>query len=141
MGGWIETHRNVVTAWDCDHQGHMNAVRYYEKFDAAGWHMIQRGGAPRALLEARGIGFVDVRMELDFVGELMANDPFTIESGVERIGETSITFRSRMSNANTGEIVARGRCTTVCFDLARREKTPVPDDVRAGLRALSIADD
>ena len=141
MGGWIETHRNVVTAWDCDHQGHMNTVRYYEKFDVAGWHMIQRSGARRERLDAEGIGFVDVRMELDFIGEMMANDPFLIESGVERIGDTSFTFRSRMANVNTGGIVARGRCATVCFDLAKREKKPLPDDIRAGLRALLIADD
>jgi len=141
MTGWIETHRNVVTAWDCDHQGHMNTVKYYEKFDVAGWHMIQRSGATRTRLEADGTGCVDVRMELDFIGEMMVNDLLLIESGVEKIGNTSFTFRHRMTNVNTGEVVARGRCTTVYFDLAKRSKTPLPDDIRAGLEALLIDDD
>tara|TARA_B100000676_G_scaffold310523_2_gene377375 strand:- start:2961 stop:3389 length:429 start_codon:yes stop_codon:yes gene_type:complete len=141
MTGWIETHRNVVTAWDCDHQGHMNTVKYYEKFDVAGWHMIQRSGATRARLDADGAGCVDVRMELDFVGELKVNDPLLIESGIEKVGKTSFTFRHRMTNVNTGELVARGRCTTVYFDLNKREKTPLPDDIRAGFEAIMIGDE
>ncbi len=140
MAGWIETHRNVVTAWDCDHQGHMNTVKYYEKFDVAGWHMIQRSGATRLRLAGENIGFVDVRMELDFLGEMMANDLILIESGVEKIGNTSFTFRSRMTNVATGELVARGRCTTVCFDLAKRQKQPIPGDIRAGLEGLLVGE-
>ncbi len=141
MCGWIETHRNVVTAWDCDHQGHMNTVKYYEKFDVAGWHMIQRSGAQRQRLDDEGTGFVDVRMELDFIGEMMVNDPLLIESGVEKVGDTSFTFRHRMTNVNTGEIVALGRCTTVHFDLVKRASKTIPDDIRKGLEALLISED
>ena len=137
MSGWIESHRCMVTAWDCDHQGHMNAVRYYAMFDQAGWHMIQRAGGR---VGAGAMGFVDVRVELDFLGEMMVNDPVLIESGVEGIGRTSLTYRSRMSNAATGAPTARARCTTVCFDLAARRKRPIPDDVRAGLETLLLAE-
>lgn len=140
MAGWIETYRGMVTTWHCDHQGHMNTVQYYGMFDQAGWHMIQRSGLRRERLEAERTGFVDVRMELDFIGEMMVNDPVLIESGIEKVGNTSITFRSRMKNAVTGEIVARGRCTSVCFDLDKREKKRIPDDVRAGFEALRVPD-
>jgi len=140
MAGWIETYRGMVTTWHCDHQGHMNTVQYYGMFDQAGWHMIQRSGVRRERLEAEGIGFVDVRMELDFIGEMMVNDPVLIESGVEKVGNTSLTLRSRMKNAATGEIVSRARCTTVCFDLGKREKKVLPDDIRAGLQALLVPD-
>ena len=44
-------------------------------------------------------------------------------------------------SVNTGEIVAYGRCTTVYFDLAKREKKLLPDDIRAGLEALLINED
>ena len=140
MAGWIETYRGMVTAWHCDHQGHMNTVQYYGMFDQAGWHMIQRSGVRRERLEAEHMGFVDVRMELDFLGEMVVNDPVLIESGIEKVGNSSITFRSRMKNAATGEIVARGRCTTVCFDLQARRKQAIPDDIRAGFEALLVAD-
>jgi len=140
MAGWIETYRGMVTTWHCDHQGHMNTVQYYAMFDQAGWHMIQRSGMRRERLEAEHTGFVDVRMELDFIGEMMVNDPVLIESGIEKIGTTSLTFRSRMTNPSTGEVVARGRCTSVCFDLAARAKRPIPDDIRAGMEALLVGE-
>jgi acyl-CoA thioester hydrolase len=141
LSGWIETYRGVVTAWNCDHQGHMNTVEYYGMFDQAGWHMIQRSGVKRKRLEAEQIGFVDVRMELDFIGEMVVNDPVLIESSVEKIGGKSFTFRSRMSNVGTGEITARGRCTTVHFDLANRVSRTIPDDIRAGLENLLIKEE
>ena len=141
MGGWIETYRGMVTAWHCDHQGHMNTVQYYAMFDQAGWHMIQRSGVRRERLEAERLGFVDVRMELDFIGEMMVNDPVLIECGVAKIGNTSLTYVSRMMNVATGEIVSRGRCTTVCFDLAERVKKAIPDDIRAGLEALLVGEE
>ncbi len=141
MNGWVETHRCMVTAWDCDHQGHMHAVRYYAMFDQAGWHMIQRAGASRARIDADGIGFVDVRVELDFIAETVVNDPVLIESGVEKIGQSSLTYRSRMSNPTSGQITARARCTTVCFDLAARRKRPIPADIRAGLEKLLPGED
>lgn len=140
MAGWIETYRGMVTNWHCDHQGHMNTVQYYGMFDQAGWHMIQRSGVRRARIEAENMGFVDVRMELDFIGEMMVNDPVLIESGIEKIGTTSFTYRSRMTNPSTGEVVARGRCTTVCFDLAARAKQAIPDDIRAGMETLLVGE-
>ena len=131
----------MVTVWDCDHQGHMNTVQYYAKFDQAGWHMIRRSGVSRERLDAQGLGFVDVRVEIDFVSEMLVNDPVMIESGVEKLGRTSMTFLSRMRNATTGDLTARARCTTICFDLAGRVKKPIPDDIRAMLERLTVTGD
>lgn len=141
MSGWIETYRGMVTAWHCDHQGHMNTVQYYGMFDQAGWHMIQRSGVRRERLEAEHTGFVDVRVELDFIGEMMVNDPVLIESAVVKIGNTSFSYVSRMTNAATGEVVSKARTITVCFDLDKREKKVLPDDVRAGLEARLVTED
>ena len=141
MGEWIETHRSMVTAWDCDHQGHMNTVQYYAKFDQAGWHMIQRSGITRERLESEGLGFVDVRVEIDFIAEMLVNDPLMIESGIEKLGRSSVTFRSRMRNVTTGTVTARARCTTLCFDLGNRVKKSIPDDIRILLERLTITDD
>ena len=141
MGGWIETHRAMVTTWDCDHQGHMNAVQYYAKFDQAGWHMIQRSGITRERLEGEGLGFVDVRVEIDFIAEMLVNDPLVIESGIEKLGRSSVTFRSIMRNVTTGTLTARARCTTLCFDLGKRAKIAIPDDIRTLLERLTITDD
>ncbi|MDE0241422.1 MAG: thioesterase family protein, partial [bacterium] len=116
-------------------------VQYYAKFDMAGWHMIQRSGVTRERLEADSLGFVDVRVEIDFVGEMVVNDPLVIESGVEKLGNSSLTFRSTMRHATTGAVTSRLRCTTLCFDLVERVKKTIPDDIRARLEPLVIGDD
>ncbi len=119
----------------------MNTVQYYAKFDQAGWQMIQRMGAQRQRLDRENRGFVDVRVELEFLDEMVVNDPVLIECGIERIGSTSFTYVSRMRNVNTGRITSRGRCTTVHFDLKLRQKVPLPDDLRASLEAHLVTSD
>ena len=45
-----------MTAWDRDHPGHVNTVRGFEKFDAAGWSTIRRTGDQRTRFKAAPVG-------------------------------------------------------------------------------------
>ena len=138
MGGFIETYRGMVMAWHCDHQGHMNTVQFHGMFDQAGWHMIARSGLTRERLHRERRGFVDIRMELAYLGEMLAGTPVLIESGVTKVGTTSLTYHSRMSNVDTGEVTATATCTTVYFDLDKRQKEPLPADLRAAFETLKV---
>ena len=138
MNGYIETYRGMVTAWNCDHQGHMNTVQYYAMFDQAGWHMLTRAGYDNERLRADKRGFVDVRAELAFIDEMIVNDPVLIESGVRKIGNSSLTYHSRMYRGDGGDPVATATTTTVHFDLEARAKTPIPDDMRPRFEALLV---
>jgi acyl-CoA thioester hydrolase len=140
MTGYIETYRGMVTAWHCDHQGHMNTVQFHAMFDQAGWQMLTQAGYGAARLRADNRGFVDVRMELEYLGEMLVGDPVVIDSGVVKLGSTSLTYRSRMYRGNGGDIVATATCTTVHFDLDKRAKTPIPDDLRPAFAALQVAE-
>ena len=129
----------MVLAGDCDHQGHMNAVQFYAKFDMAGCHMIHRSGITRPRLD--NLGLVDVRVEIDFVSKMVVNDPLVTESGVEKLGKSALTCRSVMRHGTTAVVTARLRCTTVCFDLAKRVKKTIPGDIRTHLATLVIDSD
>lgn len=140
MDGYIETYRGMVTAWHCDHQGHMNTVQFHGMFDQAGWQLLTQAGYGAERLRRENTGFVDVRMVLEYLGEMLVGDPVVIESGVLKLGTTSLTYYSRMRRGNQGQIVSTATCTAVHFDLQGRTKTPIPDDIRPALEALRVDD-
>jgi acyl-CoA thioester hydrolase len=138
MSGYIETYRAVVYPWHCDHQGHMTTMHYVGMFDAAFWHQLSAQGFTRAYLEARGTGFVDVRDTIEYQAELPVGSLVVVESGLVKVGTTSVVGLHRMKDAETGEVAATSEKVTVYFDLTARRKTPLPNDLRAVMEARLV---
>ncbi len=134
-GGYIETFRGVVYPWHCDHQGHMTTMHYVGMFDAAFWHLLSAQGFTRAYLEERATGFADVRDTIEYRAELPVGSLVVIESGLARVGSTSVVGLHRMKNTETGAIAATCEKVTVYFDLKARRKMPLPEDLRAAMAA------
>jgi acyl-CoA thioester hydrolase len=143
MSGYIETFRAVVYPWHCDHQGHMTVMHYVGMFDAAFWQLLSAQGFTRAYLAARRTGFADVRDTLEYRGELPVGSPVVIESGILKVGNTSVTSFNRMRDSETGMLAATSEKVTVYFDLEARRKAPLPADLKAAMegRLVARADD
>ncbi|MEE9598224.1 MAG: thioesterase family protein [Acidiferrobacterales bacterium] len=129
MKGFIETYRGVVYPWHCDHQGHLNTMHYVGMFDMAFWHHISALGFTRAYMQEQGTGFVDVKDTIEYKVEQPVGSLLLIESGLLRTGSTSITALHRMRNTETGDIAATSEKISVYFDLKRRHKTPLPNEL------------
>jgi len=129
MKGFIETYRGVVYPWHCDHQGHLNTMHYVGMFDMAFWHHLSALGFTRAYMQEQGTGFVDVKDTIEYKVEQPVGSLLVIESGLLRMGNTSITALHRMRNTETGDIAATSEKISVHFDLKQRHKTPLPDDL------------
>lgn len=86
---------------------------------------------PRLLAEER-LGFPAVRVEIDFRRPLRYGDAIEIEVAIESVGASSLTFRFTFFRSGEEEPVAWARVVTVCLDLERFEKRPVPAWVRGG---------
>jgi acyl-CoA thioester hydrolase len=139
MSGYIETFRGVVYPWHCDHQGHMTTMHYVGMFDAAFWHLLSAQGFTRAYLAERKTGFADVRDTIEYLAELPVGSPLAIESGIVKVGTTSVVSFNRMRETETGEIAATSEKVTVYFDLEARQKTPLPADLRAVMEGRLVA--
>ena len=139
MSGYIETFRGVVYPWHCDHQGHMTTMHYVGMFDAAFWHLLSAQGFTRAFLEEHKSGFADVRDTIQYLAELPVGSPLMIESGITRVGGTSITSFNRMLETETGRLAATSEKVTVYFDLQARSKAPLPAALKAGMEARLVA--
>ncbi len=138
MGAFIETHRTVVYPWHCDHQGHMTTMHYVGMFDAAFWHLLSACGFTRAAMEVEGTGFVDVRDTIEYRAEQPVGSLIYIESGVTKVGNTSIVGFHRMINPETGDVAATSEKITVYFDLNAREKKAFTAEMRERMEALIV---
>ena len=132
MTGFIETFRGVVYPWHCDHQGHMTTMHYVGMFDPAFWHHIAALGFSRKYLDDSGTGFVDVRDTLEYKIEQSVGSLIVIESGLLKVGNTSMTAIHRMLNAD-GDVAATSEKISVYFDLKARTKAPLPEALRPAM--------
>ncbi|MBW2493986.1 MAG: acyl-CoA thioesterase [Deltaproteobacteria bacterium] len=135
MSNYIETFRGVVYPWHCDHQGHMNTMHYVGMFDQAFWHHMSALGFTRDYMDRNRCGFVDVRDTIEYRAEQGVGSLIVIESGLLKIGNTSMTAIHRMGNIETGELAATSEKISVYFDLEARSKTPFPSDLRPNMEA------
>ncbi len=139
--GWMETHRAVVFPWHCDHLGHMNVRWYGHFFDDAGFHLWSRIGLSHATLKDRGVVTVIASIKTDFRHECSAGELVLVRSVFTKLGTKSLTMRQRMSNAETGDLIATQEVIEVFFDVAERTATAMPDDIRNKLQEVLVAAD
>ena len=127
---YVETFRGTVSLSDCDHLGHMN-VQHYVRAISDGMYsiMIHLGLTPDEI-RRRKISFAAVRAQTEFHRELYAGDVIFLESTLVRIGTKSATFRHRLKNAATQEIVMSAEIQAALLDLTHRKAVPIPDDIR-----------
>jgi acyl-CoA thioester hydrolase len=119
----------------------MNTMHYVGMFDQAFWHHVSALGFSRDYMAKNHSGFVDVRDTLEYKAEQSIGSLLIIESGLLKIGNTSMTAIHRMRNTETEEIAATSEKISVYFDLKARSKTPFPDKLRANMEANIVPRD
>ena len=127
----------IPTRWmDDDIYGHVNNVVYYSYFDTAvNGNLICSTGKDIRKLEAIGIV---VENGCTFHKEL--SFPQIIEAGllVEKIGNSSITYRVGLFHEEDSEPAASGHFVHVYVDHETRRPIPVPESIREALRPILI---
>lgn len=140
MEKWFELYRSIVMPAHCDAYGHMN-VRYYAAFfDDAGWHMPAMAGLLLADIRARGLGTVVATSTVEYHNEIKAGELVLIKGAVTRVGTKSFTYEQRLYEADSMRLCATQKTVEVCFDTAKRQSVPLPEDVKAKLSAIALAD-
>ena len=127
----------IPTRWmDDDIYGHVNNVVYYSYFDTAvNGNLIRSTGKNIRKLEAIGIV---VESGCTFHKEL--SFPQIIEAGllVEKIGNSSITYRVGLFHVDDSEPAASGHFVHVYVDHETRRPISVPKSIREALRPIII---
>jgi acyl-CoA thioester hydrolase len=127
--------RTIPTRWaDNDAYGHVNNVVHYAWFDTAvnAW-LVEAG-----LLDIEHgdpIGLV-VETGCRYFGSLSFPASAEVGLAVERLGNSSVTFRLGIFAEGADAAAAEGEFTHVYVDRGSRRPTPLPDEWRVKLETL-----
>lgn len=127
----------IPTRWmDDDIYGHVNNVVYYSYFDTAvNGNLIRATGQDIRSQDAIGIV---VESGCTFHREL--SFPQVIEAGllVEKIGNSSVTYRVGLFIEYDSEPAASGHFVHVYVDREKRKPVRVPENIRQALRPIML---
>ena len=129
----------IPTRWmDDDIYGHVNNVVYYSYFDTAvNGNLIRATGQDIRSQDAIGIV---VESGCTFHREL--SFPQVIEAGllVEKIGNSSVTYRVGLFIEDDSEPAASGHFVHVYVDRENRRPVRFPENIRQALRPIMLED-
>jgi len=129
--------RELETRWaDNDAYGHVNNTVHYAWFDTAvnAW-LIENG-----LLDIESgdpIGLV-VETGCRYAASLTYPEPVEIGLGVERLGNSSVTYRIGVFAKGADEAAAEGHFTHVSVGRQSRRPAPLPAAWRAKLETIKL---
>ncbi|ODT08451.1 acyl-CoA thioesterase [Bosea beijingensis] len=129
--------RAIPTRWhDNDAYGHVNNVVYYGWFDTAvnAW-LIENG-----FLDLAGSEIVGLVVETACTYFESVAFPETVEAGiaVERLGNSSVTYRIGIFRQGGAQAAAQGRFTHVYVERVDQKPVPIPAPLRGALVQLAV---
>ena len=124
-------HRLRVRYGECDPQGVVYFARYADFVDIGMTELWRARIGPYGEMVKAGSDMVVAELTLRYRGSAVFDDELDVVVGVERLGETSMTFALRIER--DGATLVEGSIRQVCIDPATKAKKPLPVDVRAAL--------
>jgi len=124
---------DMVRYGDLDPQGHVNNAVFVTFFETGRVALFRD---PKSGFHVPGANMVMARLEVDFRQELLWPNALEIGSGIVAFGRTSYTFAQAIY---CGDVCAATcRATVVLVDNETRRPRPIPDDMLAKLRTLTM---
>jgi acyl-CoA thioester hydrolase len=120
--------------------GHLNTRHYAAMFDDASMQLLSALGFDFAAARGGAYGWADVRAEIDLLAEVPLGGAVVVESGIVKLGNSSLTTVHRMLSVAGGKEHARYKLVTVYFDLGKRAAHPIPEHYRAAAQQYRIED-
>lgn len=128
---------DMPTRWDDnDAFGHVNNVRYYAFFDTAITRIEIEGGI-FDLSKSTVIPYV-VESNCTYFEGVAFPDALEVGVAIERIGNTSLTYRLGVFVKGEAQAAAQGQFTHVYVDRQSERPAPLPENIRAYAQALVV---
>lgn len=126
--------RDRVRWSDCDPLGIVYYGAYLRFFEIAEFEMLRAAGVPFDMLRVEnGVWLPRKALHAEFHRPAAMDEEIVIAAGVERMGDTSITFRFEVTRALDGARRASATLTVVCVDREPLAKRAIPEWFRAAL--------
>ena len=133
------TTRRLVEFSHTDAAGVVHFSEYARYFESAEHEFLRSHGLSVSMQHGgRHLSWPRASLDFDFFHPLRFEDEVAIELGVERIGTTSATYLAEFYLK--GRLCAKGRCTTVCCEMADNEMNcvDIPTSFRKALSTILL---
>lgn len=118
---------------DTDAMGHVNNavyITYFEVVRTAYW--LRLTGVKRY----DEVPFILAHVRADFRSPAVVGEPLGVGMRVTRLGGKSFDADYRVVSREDERLIAEGSSVMVMFDYQKQATFPIPDDLRARVRAL-----
>jgi acyl-CoA thioester hydrolase len=118
---------------DTDAMGHVNNavyLTYFEMARTAYWRALT--GDP----DYQKVPFILAHTTIDFRSPAFVHETLRVGIRVARLGNRSFECTYRVAEESTDRLVCDGRSVQVIFDYAKGESFPMPEDLKAQVRAF-----
>lgn len=138
---YVATGRSLVKPGELDASGGLAWASYVHRFSASNPHILSRIGMTTAYMREAKQGFSTFDTRVTLLGARpQTGDVLTVESGILRMGNSSIALLHRMIDVGAGRTVATMHQSGVQLDMVARRSKPWPDEIRrAGATLLGKA--
>jgi acyl-CoA thioesterase FadM len=140
MAAWIETFKGAVLASEYDAETHMNSRIYVARFDQATWFLLHAVGVTPAAVKAAGRRVAVSRQNYQYVRDLKGGDLVAIQSGFVAVGDKHVRFQHRMTDHQTGALIAACDCTAALASLESGKAVALPAEIRGRAEAMLVTD-
>lgn len=132
----MKEHRTTikVRGYHLDLYGHVNNARYLEFLEEARWRMIE-GSANLQAWKERGLGFVVVKITINYRRAAVLDDVLEIVSHVHHLGGRSGMIKQEVlrGEGDAVERVADAEVTFVVVDIATGRAVAMAGEIRDAL--------
>ena len=111
-----------------------DAFRHVNNTVVAGWFETAREPLFTIFAPSRkpeDLPLILARIEIDFVGQIHYGEAVTIETGLEKLGNSSFVVQHRAFQQ--GRLVATGKAVQVHFDWQKEQSMPLTEALRQAL--------
>ena len=129
----FESH--VRTQWgDVDVAGIVYFAAYWRFVERAEMDMFGELGFPyESVFQEYGFWLPRVRCEVEYHAPALMNDDLLLRTHIEKVGASSIRWKTVVFNQRTGEAGAAFVLTVACIDGTSLRSRPLPDAIRSAL--------
>ena len=127
----------LAVQWaDVDIAAIMYFAAYWRFAERAEMEMFRELGFPyNTVFDDLDFWLPRVRAEAEYHAPALMDDWLRMRTHIEKVGASSITWRTVAFNERTGEAGAEFRLTVACMDRETKRSRVLPEPLRAALRA------
>jgi acyl-CoA thioester hydrolase len=134
---FVDTGRDLVKPEDVDQAGSLSWAAYVHRFSGCGPHLLSRIGMTPSYMREAKQGFSTFETRLTLLGPMpRAGDLLRLQSGILRMGKSSIGVLHRMLDVRSGKPVATLHQSGVQLDMVARRSNPWPEAIRKAGAAI-----